>query len=685
MKNIVFYLFFFSSFILNAQNPVFYSQYGQDKFVYETFFKGEKQGIFVDIGAYDGITFSNSYFFEKELGWSGICVEPIPKFFKKLSQLRECHCIRGCISNENKKASFVHVAATENTPENYHLDMLSGLQDTYDPQHIARIQQEVQDYHGKTEVLAINCFTLERLLAEKGIDHINYLSIDTEGNELEILQSIDFAKIAIDVLTVEDNYGGSGLVSFMEKRGFTPVQRLGCDIVFARKDFLAKKKEQHAYRAYDVLIDPRELLTPNRFDLMAKYIYVQFQDLALRSNWGKEIYLNHLQSWCNFFSDLPPTNIPNYKCADPYERKTKPEEWITSFNKVISSIQRDGFRGDVSVVSYNKNTKILLDGGHRVATSLYYNRPIPCRVFERGGEPVHAQQLLHNGMPRKYCDAMAYQYAKLKDTTFVVCLFPVAQGHLQEVVDRMNAYGEIVYHKDVFLNQNGAKNLVKIFYEGEPWIGDRSSNYAGANVKVAYSFPPESTQFPMHVFLFECSSLDKVQAAKKGIRDLFKMGNHSVHINDTHAETIRLAQTLFNENSIHFINNSEEKGFLRFESLMGVLTKKIEETGCDPEYLCIDSSSVLAAYGLRDCNDLDILHYQPLPKEISSQYLIDSHNDEARYHLTTIDDLIFNPENHFYYRGVKFVSLDRLAQMKAKRNEPKDRKDIQLISKVKKK
>jgi hypothetical protein len=52
-----------------------FSQHGQDAFVYETFFKNDGgQGFFVDVGAYDGVTFSNSLFFERHLGWSGICI-----------------------------------------------------------------------------------------------------------------------------------------------------------------------------------------------------------------------------------------------------------------------------------------------------------------------------------------------------------------------------------------------------------------------------------------------------------------------------------------------------------------------------------------------------------------------------------------------------------------------------------
>ena len=65
----------------------YYSQIGQDKFVNE-FFKGKLNGVFVDIGAHDGESGSNSLFLEKHRNWSGICIEPGPAEYKKLEESR---------------------------------------------------------------------------------------------------------------------------------------------------------------------------------------------------------------------------------------------------------------------------------------------------------------------------------------------------------------------------------------------------------------------------------------------------------------------------------------------------------------------------------------------------------------------------------------------------------------------
>ncbi len=58
----------------------FYSQAGQDQFLFEHFFRGKRNGVFVEVGAFDGEQFSNTLFFERVMGWKGLCVEPSAAF-----------------------------------------------------------------------------------------------------------------------------------------------------------------------------------------------------------------------------------------------------------------------------------------------------------------------------------------------------------------------------------------------------------------------------------------------------------------------------------------------------------------------------------------------------------------------------------------------------------------------------
>lgn len=224
----------FPFLLIGIINAHFHSQVGQDKFVYERYFKDKHNGVFIDIGAHDGITFSNTYFFEKELGWKGICIEPQPLVFKQLERNRSCICINGCISDKSGTVDFTHVIC----PSCVYVEMLSGITQKYDPAHIARIDREVAQHHGRKEVIKVSAYLLSDILHCYGINHVNYLSIDTEGGELSILQTIPFERIIIDVIDVENNYGDKAIEEFLEAHGFVLVKRLEWDDIYARKAFL---------------------------------------------------------------------------------------------------------------------------------------------------------------------------------------------------------------------------------------------------------------------------------------------------------------------------------------------------------------------------------------------------------------------------------------------------------------
>lgn len=205
----------------------YYSQFGQDQYLHETFFKGKTDGVFVDIGAHNGIAYSNTKFFE-EIGWTGICVEPIPDVFKELKKNRSAICVEGCVFNKKGTAQFLFV---NGAPE-----MLSGLVETYHPLHLQRAKNEIAapNSEGGLEILQVNCYLLNDLLEENQLFHVDYLSIDTEGGEFEIIKSIDFSKFDIEIIDIENNYQDERMIQYITSMGYTKVCSLGCDEIFRK-------------------------------------------------------------------------------------------------------------------------------------------------------------------------------------------------------------------------------------------------------------------------------------------------------------------------------------------------------------------------------------------------------------------------------------------------------------------
>ena len=211
----------------------FYSQHRQDQIVYETFFRdarpGDFPGVFVDVGAYDGATFSNSLFFEETLGWRGLCVEPLPEAFAKLAARRRAISVNCGVSDYEGTANFldVEIAGFEK--------MYSGLVKNYDKRHSEFIEQRAT----KKRVIKVPVRRLSAILAEHGIAEVDYCSIDTEGSELAILSDLMAAPVKIRVLTVENNYRDIAIPTLLTQRGYRFSALEGFDELYALAELTA--------------------------------------------------------------------------------------------------------------------------------------------------------------------------------------------------------------------------------------------------------------------------------------------------------------------------------------------------------------------------------------------------------------------------------------------------------------
>lgn len=199
----------------------YYSQDGQDQYIHQSFFKNKKNGFYIEIGANNGISLSNTLVFE-QLGWSGLGVEPLPDVYDQLIQNRTCECVNGVISNsDEEEIEFLQVSG--------YAEMLSGILSEYDPEHLNRVNRELVLHGGEKQIIKIKNYKFNDLVKET---KISYLSIDTEGSELSILKSIDFDKYDIDVISVENNFNDPELIDFVVSKGYTHVITLGADNIF---------------------------------------------------------------------------------------------------------------------------------------------------------------------------------------------------------------------------------------------------------------------------------------------------------------------------------------------------------------------------------------------------------------------------------------------------------------------
>ena len=199
---------------------MFYSQDGQDKYLETYIFKGFKNGTFMDVGAHDGVTINNTLYFEQNCDWTGINVEPISSVYEQLVVNRpKCINLNYAVSHSNGVSEFI-------CNQGY-TEMISGLKQNYDERHHARLESENNLMSSTTQIITVPTKRIETICDEYNINHIHYLSIDVEGAEFDVIQSINFDKVYIDVIGFENNYEDKSvpIIEYLETKGYRVIHK----------------------------------------------------------------------------------------------------------------------------------------------------------------------------------------------------------------------------------------------------------------------------------------------------------------------------------------------------------------------------------------------------------------------------------------------------------------------------
>jgi len=214
--------------ILNGAK--YYSQHNQDYIIYNSFFKDKNDGIFIDVGANHPININNTLFFEKK-GWSGYAFEPIAAYKELWTKERTAKFYNFVVSDEDGKVDFTVVSCEGKEFE--WIDMLS---------HVSTPENET-GLHNRNKI-SVASITLKSFFADNGIKNIDYMSIDVEGHEMNVLKGIDWDMCNISVFSIENNVEGynslgfDSIREFMKEKGYVFYARIwGLDDIYVQSKF----------------------------------------------------------------------------------------------------------------------------------------------------------------------------------------------------------------------------------------------------------------------------------------------------------------------------------------------------------------------------------------------------------------------------------------------------------------
>ncbi len=202
--------------------PCHFSQSGQDHFVDVVLTDGARERVFVEVGALDGVTGSNTLFFEMCRGWRGLLVEAVPDLADAARRHRRSPCVCTAVGHPGR-ARLLHVEGG--------YTQMSGLLSEYDDTMVAVVRQHPDHRESLIDVVVRD---LGDVLDDAGISRVDYLSLDIEGAELAVLERFPFDRIPVAVWSIENPAGRPEIPALMQAAGYDLVEYVGVDEIYAR-------------------------------------------------------------------------------------------------------------------------------------------------------------------------------------------------------------------------------------------------------------------------------------------------------------------------------------------------------------------------------------------------------------------------------------------------------------------
>ena len=191
----------------------YWGQAEEDYHIHKTYFPSLRNGVFLEMGAMEGMLFSNTKFFEDTMGWTGVLIEPIPSSFAKLKVNRpNCMLFQYAVSSKQGKVTMYDKWATssikEHTSDNFY-------------------QAWIKDKN--VQLIEVESRRLDSILHDAGIKHIDFWSLDVEGSEIEALNTMDWS-IPVGLICIETQEGNKKAL---------------CDEVLTRNGFQFRETFKH--------------------------------------------------------------------------------------------------------------------------------------------------------------------------------------------------------------------------------------------------------------------------------------------------------------------------------------------------------------------------------------------------------------------------------------------------------
>lgn len=199
-----------------------YAQEGED-LVLDRFIGGKRGGFYVEVGCHDPFRFSNTYLFYRR-GWGGVCIDPLPGTAKRFGRWRP-------------RDQVLEVGVSQAPGVMLYYMFNEPALNTFD-EATAERRDGLRGYRLEKKI-SVPVNSLEAILDGMVLpDQIDFLSVDVEGFDLDVLKSNNWAKyrpkmivaeaLAADLIGLESD----AIVQYLMEQGYRPIVKTGCSVIF---------------------------------------------------------------------------------------------------------------------------------------------------------------------------------------------------------------------------------------------------------------------------------------------------------------------------------------------------------------------------------------------------------------------------------------------------------------------
>lgn len=442
---------------------------------------------------------------------------------------------------------------------------------------------------------------------------------------------------------------------------------------------------------------PLEIFVPERLDLIVKYMYIKSKIEGINRDLYTNLYIKHITKRTagkQFVFEY----IDGYPV--PTAKKLGIKDYLVHFDKLIDSFYSSGFQRDF-FIPISKVNGILLDGAHRAACAAYFNKSPFIVIENRIGKNWDYTWFEVNGFYENELNLILSTYIKLKkDKLFFFVLWAPVIDYWTDIEMEITEKLKIVFTRDYDFSSNNFAEVVNDLYSYE--FGLSLPKKIQKKIEALSSFKPV-----FRILLVEVGkptytrSLGKdmcveVVDIKSKIRGKYDhVVRHkdyiTIHSSDNSDHTGYMESFLISSNNIlnlkrRKVDSYREEFLLWLEEYSEVL----KSYGILTNECCIVGSGPMEVLGIRDATDIDFVMDNKKRMKLfdeKSRALSDNidlvhlgyHEYNNSDNPIPDDEIINNPNYHFYFRGFKFANIELVRDRKYNHRRTKDVLDVNLI------